>query len=99
LKKTLSDQSIDQLCQRTGKEYKQFAIELGLAVPRIDSIHLENKKLVDKARTVLKDNPCITYRDIGQAIVQVGMDRTIVYDCYTYVFFLVSLNLSVASLD
>jgi len=79
----LSDQSIDQICQRTGKEYKQLSIELGLTVPRIDSIDLENKTLVDKARVVLKDNPDTTYRDIGQAIVQVGMDRSIVYDCYT----------------
>jgi len=79
----MSDRSIDQICQRTGKEYKQLAIELGLTVPRIDSLDLENKTLVDKARVVLKDHPYTTYRDIGQAIVQVGMDRSIVYDCYT----------------
>jgi len=82
LEKTLSDQSIDQICQRTGKEYKQLAIELSLAVPRIDSINLENNKLVDKARAILKDISGATYRDIGQAVVQVGMDRSIIYDCY-----------------
>jgi len=78
----LSDESVDQISQRTGKEYKQLGIELGLSTSVIDNIACKDTTLVYKARTVLKTDHGFTYRDIGQAIVEVNMDTAIIYDCY-----------------
>jgi len=82
LEKTLNDQSIDQICQRTGKGYKQLARELGFRPSDIDNFEHGRTRLWDILRAILKGKQGITYRDIGQAIVQVGMDISIVKHCY-----------------
>jgi len=86
---TLNDAGVDLICQRAGKMYRQLAVELGLDASFIENIVIEKATVVDRTRAFLREwmtrnGADATLREIGKAIVEVGMDVSIVYDCYDY---------------
>jgi len=86
---TLHDTSVDLICQRTGKMYRQLAIELGLDSSFIERVAIEKATVVDRTRAFLREwmtrnGAEATLREIGKAIVEVRMDVSIVYECYDY---------------
>jgi len=86
---TLHDASVDLICQRTSKEHRQLAVELDLDYSFIENVVIEKPKVIDRTRVffrewMLRNGSKATLREIGKAIVEVGMDVSIVNDCFDY---------------
>jgi len=85
----INDVSVDFICHRAGKLYRQLAIELGLDFPFIERVVIEKATVVDRTRAFLREwmsrnGSEATLRKVGKAIVEVGMDVSIVHDCCDY---------------
>jgi len=86
----LNDASVDLISQRTGKAYKQLAVELGVNNSVIEGTVIENTKDVERSRAFLKEWMSrkgiteATLGEIGKAMVEVGMDVSVVKECIDY---------------
>jgi len=84
---TLNDIGMDLICQRTDEEHRHLALELGLEPSFINRTVMEETRIIKRTRKFLTEwrlarGEAATYREIGQAIVEVGMDISIIHDCY-----------------
>jgi len=84
---TLNDIGMDLICQRTDKKYRHLALELGLEPSFINRTVLEKSTIIERTRKFLIEwrfscGEAATYREIGQAIVEIGMDIGIIHECY-----------------